>query len=171
MKSRWSLEASVLSSSLSFQCAARRGSPTQSNRSGSVRGWGLLVRNAAPGPRAAPGQQVNPPTPLYSRAWIAGENAKPGLILHADGQQSVSRGRAPCLRFLPPCGPPRLPLTFFIELTFCARQGTRARRRAYPGWGEPPGPRSPGAARSRSRLSDLPTTSPGWPCAVIARAT
>jgi hypothetical protein len=28
-------------------------------------------------------------------AWSAKENAKPGLILRADGQQSVSKDRAP----------------------------------------------------------------------------
>jgi hypothetical protein len=47
-----------------------------------------------PGPRAAPGQQVNPRHRAIHGAWIAEENAKPGLILRAEGQQSVSRGRA-----------------------------------------------------------------------------
>jgi len=54
------------------------------------------------GEEAAPGQQIIPSAALRSGLGSLGENAKPGLILHADGQQSVSMGRAPrlasCLR-------------------------------------------------------------------------
>ena len=74
-------------------CAHDGGSPTQSDRRSSVRGRGSKSATLLP---ARERHRVSRSIPRHRSthgAWIAGENAKPDLILRANGQQSVSRAR------------------------------------------------------------------------------
>ena len=104
-----------------------------------------VVRARWRGPRegAAPGGGTSP-TPLYSRGLACKENSKPGLILRTDGQQSVSRGGAPCpapfLHVEDPLGAPRLPLIFLQNLSFALARDP-ARHEDSPTPGKTPRPR------------------------------
>ena len=92
----------------------------------------------------SPGQS---PAPLYSRGLARKENAKPGLNLYADGQQSVSSGRplAP-----PPRSPwaTRPPVNLFADLTFALVGTPRAASGPIPPWGNPQPRFTPSRPRS-----------------------
>ena len=95
------------------------------------------------GEEAAPGQQIIPSAALRSGLGSLGENAKPGLILHAGGQQNVSRGGRSRPRLSVSLGAPleaaATSVNLFAELSFGLAMGpARAFGSIPPGGGKPP---------------------------------
>jgi hypothetical protein len=85
-------------------------------------------------PESGTGSAGQSPGTSTHGAWIAGENAKPGLILRADGQQSVSRGQAGLSPRLPrePLCATRPPVNLFAALSFLLARDPRVPLGAIP---------------------------------------
>jgi hypothetical protein len=131
------------------------GSPTQRDRRGSIRDGDHWFATLFP---ARARRRVSMAIPrrraLDPWAWTAKENAKPALILRADGQQSVSRGRAPRPRFFASTGAPLrhdLPLTFLQNRPLPHQGPARASGSDTPGLRGTPRPGGAGDAGSAGR--------------------
>ena len=95
------------------------------------------------------------PTPLHPWGLGEGENAKPALILRVEGQQSVSRGRAPRPRLSASVGIPwdaTITVNFFLEFEVLPSPGTRRAMRApLARMGKAPGPGPVGHLGEKNR--------------------